>query len=500
MNQKDEHYLKQELYTLVKNDSRIFEFLQAGSLDGIWYWDVEHPEEEWYSPRFKELFGYKDDEVPDTSDWWQKNIFLEDMEVAIDNFSKHCEDPLHPYDQVVRYRHKNGSTVWVRCRGLAVRDESGRPIRMLGAHTDVTALKQAQEKLEALNETLEKRVSERTRELESSRASALNMMKDAVEARRAEQNANEGLKREIAERKRAERDLSRHRDHLEQLVKERTAELQTVNDQLRNEIAERKHSGEMLRKLSERLTLATKSAEIGIWDWDVVNNKLAWDDTMYSLYGISPDQFGAAYEAWQKGVYPEDLPVAEERVRMALRGERDFDTEFRVVWPDSTVRTLKAYALVERSENGDPVNMIGVNFDITETKRAEEEIKSFNAELEAANQELESFSYSVSHDLRAPLRSVDGFSQALLEDYEEKLDAGGREYLQRVRAASQRMGQLIDALLNLSRITRGEMRRETVDLSTIARELADELHKSEPARQATFAIHKGLVQRGLFCE
>ena len=142
-----DHYLKRELYRLVQTDPKIFDFLQDGSVDGIWYWDVENPSEEWLSPRFKGVFGYADDEVPNTSNWWQENIHLDDLQVALHNFEKHKLDPSHPYDQIVRYRHKDGSTVWVRCRGIAIRNEKGEAIRFLGAHTDLTSLKRAEEKL-----------------------------------------------------------------------------------------------------------------------------------------------------------------------------------------------------------------------------------------------------------------------------------------------------------------------------------------------------------------
>src|SRR2546430_7691138 len=118
------------------------------------------------------------------------------------------------------------------------------------------------------------------------------------------------------------------------------------------------------------------------------------------------------------------------------------------------------------------------------------------AELLAANTELDAFAYSVSHDLRAPLRSIDGFSQILLEDHAASLDAAGRESLQRVRAASQRMGMLIDDLLKLARVTRGEIRPGDVDLSRIAREIAAELQRATPERQGEFAIAPGLKARG----
>ncbi|UXI04681.1 sensor domain-containing diguanylate cyclase [Photobacterium sp. TY1-4] len=155
MSKDNEHYLKTELYTLIKQETEIFEFLQAGSLDGLWYWDLEKPDHEWMSPKFWTLLGYDPAEKQHLAAEWQDLIFPEDLQVAINNFEQHCQDPLHPYDQMVRYRHKNGSTVWVRCRGIAIRDPSGKPIRMLGAHNDVTALKQTEEALRQKNLELE---------------------------------------------------------------------------------------------------------------------------------------------------------------------------------------------------------------------------------------------------------------------------------------------------------------------------------------------------------
>jgi PAS domain S-box-containing protein len=147
------------------------------------------------------------------------------------------------------------------------------------------------------------------------------------------------------------------------------------------------------------------------------------------------------------------------------------------------------------------VNLYGV--DVTEHKRAEEELRKqrdhleyLTSQLTVSNKELEAFCYSVSHDLRAPLRSINGFCKALMEDYPDKLDTQGKNYLQRVNAASQRMGQLIDDLLNLSRITRSEMRRKTVDLSALAKKIATELREAQPERQAEFIIAEKLIAYG----
>ena len=131
-----------------------------------------------------------------------------------------------------------------------------------------------------------------------------------------------------------------------------------------------------------------------------------------------------------------------------------------------------------------------------ELQERNEALRRNAAELLAANTELDAFAYSVSHDLRAPLRSIDGFSQILLEDYATQLDEAGRESLHRVRAASQRMGTLIDDLLKLARVTRAEIRTEDVDLSGLARDIAAELQRATPERQVEFAIAPGLKARG----
>jgi PAS domain S-box-containing protein len=143
----DKHYLREELYELVKKDERIFDFIQEGSLDGLWYWDLENPENEWMNEKFWKVLGYEPADMPHKSSAWQGIINQEDLKNALKLVKEHFENPDKPYDQEVRYTHKNGSTVWIRCRGIAIRDEHGMPVRMLGAHQDITSLKNAEREL-----------------------------------------------------------------------------------------------------------------------------------------------------------------------------------------------------------------------------------------------------------------------------------------------------------------------------------------------------------------
>ena len=140
------------------------------------------------------------------------------------------------------------------------------------------------------------------------------------------------------------------------------------------DITKRKSVEEDLKSLTKRHQLAIGSAKIGIWDLDLINNALIWDKQMFNLYGIKPEEFGGAYEAWKAGVHPEDINRTDTEVQEAIAGTKKFDTQFRVVWPDGQVRFLKANGKIVNDSKGKPERMIGINWDITNRIESEQEL------------------------------------------------------------------------------------------------------------------------------
>ena len=143
-----------------------------------------------------------------------------------------------------------------------------------------------------------------------------------------------------------------------------------------SDVTEKYQTEVALKQSAERLSLAARASRVGIWERDFTLNKTIWDDVMYQLYGIAADQFGGAYETWRAGVHPEDREQSDAEIQMALRGEKEYDTEFRVIWPDGSIHNIRALAIVQRDENGQPLKMIGTNWDITEQKKTEQTIQT----------------------------------------------------------------------------------------------------------------------------
>ncbi len=256
-----------------------------------------------------------------------------------------------------------------------------------------------------------------------------------------------------------------------------------------------------LRQSEERYKTLFDQSPIGICIFDNDMTITQCNDAMVKIFQSSREKIiGLNMRKLNDKTF---LPIVED----ALKGKIAHHESFYEASTSSAKLHLLASVVPLKDSSGNVDSVMGVVEDITKRKRNEQEIRSLNTELEkrvaqrttqliAANKELEAFSYSVSHDLRSPLRAMDGFSQAVLEDYHDLLDETGRDYLQRIRNASQRMSQLIDDLLNLSRLIRSEMNLADVNLSELVRHHIDEHKASDSKRKVSCVIEKDVIVRG----
>ncbi|MDZ4218371.1 MAG: PAS domain S-box protein [Methylobacter sp.] len=294
------------------------------------------------------------------------------------------------------------------------------------------------------------------------------------------------------------------------------SQLRRINEALEREIAERKCVEEALR-------LAKQAAEDNLQEERILRAAIV----EFSEDAIIGETFEGVITSWNRAAegmlgysaeevvggpvslfIPSERQGAERKRLTAIRcGESVKLYETEAMRKDGSRLAVSVTLSPIRDKAGGIVGAAKIIRDMTERKQAEQEILGLNinlerrviertAELTAANRELDSFSYAVSHDLRAPLRAMCGFSQALIDDYGSQLQGEAKVYLEQIDIAARNMSELIDGLLALSRSTRGELRRDVVDLSTLAGQLLDELQQGDPERQVATQVEEGLQVQG----
>jgi len=476
----------------------------------------------WVSENVTRITGYAPDE-PLQPTWWLDNLHPDDRARVLSEMPA-----LFANDQLTteyRFRGKDGAYHWVHDEARLLRDAAGEPTEVVGSWVDITDRRQAETSLRASEARLRLLVG-------SVRDYAIYMLDPEGHVRSWNAGARQikgyteseilgqhfsrfytpedvaagrpdaALRAAIAggrfeeENWRVRKDGSRFwADVVITAVRDDRGALVGFAKVTRD-LTERKRAEQALRASEERFRILAVTANDAILSADSHGTITYFNPGAERIFGYTAEEVGGRplttlmperfAEAHRAGL-ARYLATREARVigrTVELAGRRKDGTEFPLEL------SLAAW------NQGAEVAFTAIIRDITSRKEGEERLRSYATQLEAANKELEAFSYSVSHDLRAPLRSLDGFSQALLEDYHDRLDDTGRDFLQRVRAASQRMGTLIDDLLSLSRVTRGDLQVEQVDLSALATALAAELQRSDPQRDVRFAIAPDLVARG----
>jgi PAS domain S-box-containing protein len=216
---------------------------------------------------------------------------------------------------------------------------------------------------------------------------------------------------------------------------------------------------EAARDATLRFSLAAKAGNVGVWDYDVAGNHLLWDEQMYALYGITSETFSGVYEAWRSGLHPEDIERGDREITMALKGEREFNTEFRVVWPDGSIHHIRALATVIRDPQGNAIRMVGTNWDITQQKTNEEALKRAKEEAETANKAKSVFLANMSHEIRTPLNSVIGFTDLLRKT---ALSPMQQQYADNANVSGRALLDIINDILDFSKIEAGMLNLELI--------------------------------------
>lgn len=290
--------------------------------------------------------------------------------------------------------------------------------------------------------------------------------------------------------------LKEARDRLEDRVKERTSALNNANEQLLRSISDIKRAEAALRESEQRLVLAQRAGHVSVFDWDLESGKVIWTEQSEDQLGRIQSEFEGGYEDWTKHVHGEDL----ERLKAFFgkwieSGEDEEQWEYRLLQPGGGMRWIEARGRMISGTPGHPLRIIGVGVDVTERKQAAEKIGALNEELkrnvsqlQAANRELEAFTYSVSHDLRAPLRHMAGFVELLNKRAGTGLDEKSRHYLQVISGAASQMGQLVDDLLAFSRAGRVELKWDRVDSGAIVKEAILSLATDAAGREIEWKV------------
>jgi PAS domain S-box-containing protein len=268
------------------------------------------------------------------------------------------------------------------------------------------------------------------------------------------------------------------------------------------DITERKLAEESLRESERRLREAQEMAHLGFWFWDIKTGFVEWSEEVYKIFWLDPEKFTPQIDSiLALSPWEEDNQRDKELINRAITSHTPGSYEQKFLRPDKSIGHYYSTFQGNYDENGDVISIVGTVLDITDRKIAESQIKMLNEELEqrviqrteqleAANKELEAFSYSVSHDLRSPLRAVHSYTNILLEEYEKTLDEEGKRLCGIISSSATQMGELIDDLLSFSRIGRSTMNPSKLDMKSIAGSVFDEISSEKERTRIKFHVGK----------
>ena len=223
------------------------------------------------------------------------------------------------------------------------------------------------------------------------------------------------------------------------------------------DIDKSKRGSDKIKVLTDRMRVAVESSNIGIWDYDIVNDILVWDENMYGLYQVDPKDFSGDVAAWESTVHPEDKERSLKAVDMAIAGKKEFNTEFRIITGSGAVRHIHSQGTVFRDEKGTPIRMIGANTDVSRIKKADNRLRQLLNTTERQNKSLLNFAHIVSHNLRSNSSNLSMLTGMLLD----KTDPSKQQrFLEMIRISSERLDETVVQLNEVIKIQTDHHRKQ----------------------------------------
>ncbi|MCC5940014.1 MAG: PAS domain S-box protein [Balneolaceae bacterium] len=400
------NYLQKELYNLVQKGGKILDFIQNVSLDGVWYWDLENPENEWMSETFWTTFGYNPAEKPHKISAWKEIVNRDDLQRTEKAIATHLENPDSVFDEVLRYKHKDGHTVWIRCKGLAIRNEDGKPVRMLGTHTDISEEVRKERFLEKCNAAANigyweldvesndvhwsdttKKIHEVERDYQPDINSAIDFYTEGESSVKIRELVEKALSDGISYDAELQIKTAKnrviwvramgHAEFFNDVCVRLYGSIQDINDQKVAELA-LKESRNRFEMLVENIPGATYQYTVTKKGEDKVFELEYMSSYIYEITGYKAYEFSEKGEINIKNlIYDDDLDEVLSVVHSAIDRKESWQIDYRINHKDGSVRWINEKGNVFSDTNQNICKLIGVVFDSTnevesKLKRAEE--------------------------------------------------------------------------------------------------------------------------------
>jgi PAS domain S-box-containing protein len=407
-----------------------------------------------------------------------------------------------------RYIHKNGHTVWVDISTTLQRDNEGNPLYFITAVNDISERKRTEDALRESESKFRKIYEEGPFGMVLVNKEFRFISANTTFCRIVGYNEHEILNCTFNDITHAE-DINIDITNIRKLIDGEIPIYKTEKRYIRKDglviwgsltvtanyspdgkflynlaiiedITGRKQAEDALRESEERLNLILENNPIAIWDWNIKTDKWYATKKYYTMLGYEPETGYTDRAIWLNRIHPDDRESVSIKIANVLKHADDhYSYDARMLHADGSYRWQTVIGqVIERDETGKAVRMLGVRIDINERKQAEEEILKLNetlenrvairtTQLEASNKEMEAFSYSVSHDLRAPLRHINGFTDVLTKEYYDQLPENAKNYLNTIKGSAIKMGALIDDLLSFSRTGRADLKKSSIKMNQV---------------------------------